>query len=655
MPGATAVVAAAVLSAVATAVGAAGVAAAPAPVAAGGPAATLGQVGASPDGYWLLGADGRIWPFGQAPYHGDVGNALGSLRTTQLDAVDLEPTPDGQGYWVLLRTCQVLGFGPVGVPGTTVGVAAGDTCSALSATPDGRGLLVFTPRGDVRALGTARTYGTLTSLPLNGPVLGAVSTPSGRGYYLVASDGGVFAFGDAEFRGSMGGRPLNEPVRGLVPDPDGRGYWLVAGDGGVFAFDAGFRGSMGGRPLNAPVSGMVAYGTGYVLLADDGGVFAFSDRPFLGSLGGAPPSVRIVGVAPAAAGPSTVAPPTPTGVRAEVVLSGLSNPWDLAWLPDGSMLVTERPGRVRLLAAGQPASALRTLRGADPIGDVSAQGEAGLMGVAVDPSFGSNRFVYTCLATATDVRVARWRLSDDATALGGRVDVVTGIPRIPSGRHSGCIVRFGPDGALWVGTGDAAVGTTPQDLRSLGGKVLRVDRDGNPAAGNPGIPGADPRIYAFGARNIQGLAFRPGSGQPYAGEHGSSVDDEITPLRPGGNSGWNPVPGYNESVPMTDLGRYPDAMRPVFANADSQGMSGITFLRGPLWRSWDGALVAGFLSGRQLRVLTLDTGGVVRSTTSVLADRGQRLRQPVTAPDGALWVTVDAGSGAGQVWRVTPT
>ncbi len=114
---------------------------------------------------------------------------------------------------------------------------------------------------------------------------------------MVGTDGGVFGFGDAHFRGSMGATHLNEPVVGLSPTPDGHGYWLVAADGGVFAFGAPYRGSMGGTPLAQPVKGLVAYGNGYLMVAADGGVFDFSDRAFVGSLGGHPPRHAIVGIA----------------------------------------------------------------------------------------------------------------------------------------------------------------------------------------------------------------------------------------------------------------------------------------------------------------------------------------------------------------------
>ena len=254
-------------------------------------------------GYWLLGADGAVYPFGDAAAArrrlGGAGRRLDRRR----------PPPCGRSTWSRPRRAGATGCSTAGAastpsatPGTSAtwspaALAAGEAPASLSATPSGAGYWVFTNRGRAVAFGDATALGDMTGTALNGPVLDSVATPSGRGYYMVASDGGIFAFGDARFAGSMGGKRLNAPVRSLVPDGDGAGYWLVAADGGVFAFDAPFRGSMGGRPLNKPVRGMVRYGDGYLMVGEDGGIFAFSDRPFTGSLGGRPPASPIVSVA----------------------------------------------------------------------------------------------------------------------------------------------------------------------------------------------------------------------------------------------------------------------------------------------------------------------------------------------------------------------
>ena len=336
-----------------------------------------------------------------------------------------------------------------------------------------------------------------------------------------------------------------------------------------------------------------------------------------------------------------------------VFVSGLSNPWDLVFLSNGEMLFTERVGTLRLR---RTSGTLITV--AQPT-DVVQGGEGGMMGLAIDPQFASNRYVYTCFSSnaggATDQRVVRWVLAADGASLSARRDIVTGLPYANGGRHSGCRPRFAPDGTLWIGTGDAAVGTNPQDLKSLGGKVLRVTRDGDAAPGNPAISGADARIYTYGHRNVQGIAFQPVTGAAYAVEQGPSFDDEVTALISGANAGWNPVPGYNESVSMTDLVRYPAAMRPFWSSGSpARGTSGGGFISGTAWKAWDGALVIGQLSGTKLVVLTFNANGSMKAATPVFADQNTRLRTPVQGPDGALYVTTDVGSGGGEIWRIAP-
>jgi glucose/arabinose dehydrogenase len=241
-----------------------------------------------PAGYWMIGGHGSVYAFGNVAH-------LGNAPTT--NAVDLEPTPDGNGYWIVDAAGHVFAHGNARTLGNATDLAPGEVVTSLSRTKSGNGYWLFTTRGRALAFGDAPFLGDMRGVPLNGPVLDSVSTPSGNGYYMVASDGGVFSFGDAAFHGSMGGRRLNAPVQSLVPDGDGAGYWLVASDGGIFAFDAPFHGSMGSQRLNRPVTGMVRFGDAYLMVGEDGGIFNFSNQPFFGSLGSSPPSVPIVSVA----------------------------------------------------------------------------------------------------------------------------------------------------------------------------------------------------------------------------------------------------------------------------------------------------------------------------------------------------------------------
>jgi sugar lactone lactonase YvrE len=244
-------------------------------------------------GYWMLGNDGKIYPFGDAKSLGDPS----AVMPASTKATRLEPTPTTKGYWVLNDEGLVYAYGDALPAGglNPADLGKGEKATSLSATPTGKGYWIFTTKGRVFPFGDATSFGDLSKLDLNGAVQSSVATPSGQGYYMVAADGGVFAFGDAKFRGSMGAVKLNQPVESLVPTRDGLGYWLVASDGGIFAFgSAPFRGSMGDQKLNKPVVGMVRYGAGYLMVAADGGIFSFSDRPFVGSLGGNPPAKPIV-------------------------------------------------------------------------------------------------------------------------------------------------------------------------------------------------------------------------------------------------------------------------------------------------------------------------------------------------------------------------
>lgn len=334
-------------------------------------------------------------------------------------------------------------------------------------------------------------------------------------------------------------------------------------------------------------------------------------------------------------------------LQVEDFITGLDKPWDIAWLPNGTVLVTERPGRVNVYLDGPDAGPVVI-----PLTDVVARGEGGVMGLEVDPSFASNGYVYVCTTSSAgaddDVRLVRLTLRvPDGDQVIDRRDIVTGMP-YSTGRHSGCRPRFGPDGNLWVGTGDAAIGTTPQDDASLGGKVLRIDRDGVAVADNP----SGLRWLSKGHRNIQGIAFRS-DGVGVSTEHGPDVDDEIN-LLVAGNFGWDPIPGYNESVPMTDLEKFPDAIEAVWSSGSpTLALSGATFIEGDAWGNWNGVLAVATLKAQHLHIYVVDSEGKVSGEERVIRDEG-RLRSPRQGPDGLLYITNDGGSGSGKVLRVTP-
>jgi hypothetical protein len=235
-------------------------------------------------GYWLVGGDGSVYPFGAA---GD----LGSLRGTPLarPVTGMAPTPTGAGYWMVGSDGGIFSFGDAGFHGSTGAIKLNQPIVGMASTPSGKGYWFVAADGGIFAFGDARFYGSTGAMKLNKPIVGMAPTPSGKGYWFVASDGGIFAFGDAAFYGSTGAMKLNKPIVGMAPTRTGKGYWFVASDGGIFAFgDAAFYGSTGAMTLAKPIVGMAASptGKGYWFVASDGGIFNFGDAAFLGSAGG---------------------------------------------------------------------------------------------------------------------------------------------------------------------------------------------------------------------------------------------------------------------------------------------------------------------------------------------------------------------------------
>ena len=386
------------------------------------------------------------------------------------------------------------------------------------------------------------------------------------------------------------------------------------------------------------------------------------------------------------------------------VLSKLESPWDMAFLPDGTMFFTEK---CHGLSVRQPSGAVVKLLGmkdakgyASSAGDLFCEGQAGMAGVAVDPNFTSNRFIYVYSASSLTApgtnRVMRLKVNDNATAVSDRTDIVADIPYKPRasdhpfggpGAHNGGRVRFSPgDGLLYVTTGDTHNGEVPQSPTRIGGKVLRIDRDGKAAPGNGAPAGFDPRIYTYGHRNPQGITFRPGTHQPYTAENGPWHTDEVTALVPGGNAGWDPRPniggrgacpdnycGYSPNqmgamapkersafMPMTDTKTYPSAMKPAWTNDGlSQGLFTGTFLTGSQWKGWNGQMIIGFTGigihgtpvGNRLDVLDITADGSSATRTTVnLPMPAARFRSLVQGPDGNLYVATDEGA----ISRLTP-
>ncbi|HEY2877379.1 PQQ-dependent sugar dehydrogenase [Nocardioides sp.] len=348
-------------------------------------------------------------------------------------------------------------------------------------------------------------------------------------------------------------------------------------------------------------------------------------------------------------------------LRVKTVVGGLDHPWDVASIGHGRLLVTERDrARLSLVKNGRR----HTID--FPSRRVWVSGETGLLGMAVDPDFSQNHRLYICqggtLASGGhDVHVTAWRLNVADRKVKRIKTLVGGFPT-SSGRHGGCRLLVTRSGALLVGTGDAAIGTNPRNLGSFGGKTLRLDRfSGKPWPGNRwghAHNQAKRYIHTWGHRNVQGLSQRT-DGTLWSVEHGPDRDDEVNLLRNGADYGWNPVPGYNESVPMTDRSlpgpQVAARWSSGFPTLATSGADWVPTGRASGWGSYRGALAVAALKASRLLFLWFDHSGHLRwvRVPSALTHAG-RLRAVTTAPNGDLLVTTDNGSGRDKVLRISP-
>ena len=311
----------------------------------------------------------------------------------------------------------------------------------------------------------------------------------------------------------------------------------------------------------------------------------------------------------------------PVEVETSVVATGLEAPWGLAFLPGGEALVTERDSS-RLLRL-DPSGTV------EEVGTLPADGsgEGGLLGVAVSPTYGEDGLVYAYYTTAEDNRVVRFRLGEEPEP------ILTGIP--VNTYHNGGRIAFGPDGLLYVGTGDAGNMPLSQDLGSVGGKILRINPDGTIPADNP-FPNSP--VYSYGHRNVQGLAWDEG-GQLYATEFGQNTFDEVNRVEPGGNYGWPEVEGE---------GGEPQFKDPISTWATSEASpSGATILKDGAIPQWEGDFFMAGLRGQRLWRLDLDGAGNVAGREELLSQEAGRLRHTAQAPDGSLWVLTSNRDGRG--------
>jgi len=338
------------------------------------------------------------------------------------------------------------------------------------------------------------------------------------------------------------------------------------------------------------------------------------------------------------AGETATAGATP--FRVETFASGLTVPWSIVFVPDGRIFITERPGRVRVIENGK----LRTEPLAT-IADVEPSGESGLMGLTLHPQFADNHLLYLAYAyRGNGQRVRVVRLKETSSGLVERKVIIEDIPA--AANHDGCPLRFGPDGKLYITTGDATERELAQRLDSLAGKTLRVNEDGTVPQDNPfvGQAGARPEIWSYGHRNSQGLDWQPGTNVMFQTEHGPSGfdgpggGDEVNIVERGKNYGW-PVIHHKE----THAGMEPPLLEYTPAVAPASGM----FYRGAAFPEFRGNFFFGCLRGQCIIRVVLDGRRVVSQERLLREDYG-RIRDVAEGPDGAIYFSTSNRDGRGR-------
>lgn len=341
-------------------------------------------------------------------------------------------------------------------------------------------------------------------------------------------------------------------------------------------------------------------------------------------------------------------------VQQVTLVDSLEHPWGMAWLPDGALLVTERPGRVRIIREGvldpTPVSG---------VPEVLASGQGGLMDVSVHPQFAENPWVYFTYAhgtsAANQTRVARARF--DGSALSDWT-VIFEVNRTKSGgQHFGSRITWLPDDTMLVSIGDggnpptqldgALIRNQAQNLDSQLGKIVRLNDDGSVPADNPfaGTPDADAAVWSYGHRNIQGLAFDPVTDQVWVTEHGSLGGDELNQVNPGENYGW-PVVTHSREYSGGEISSErsrPGMVDPRLVWTPAIAPSGLMMYQGDRFPQWQGDLFAGGLVSQTVLRIDLDAAGTVASQTPI--DIGQRVRDVRQGPDGLIYILTDESDG----------
>lgn len=354
----------------------------------------------------------------------------------------------------------------------------------------------------------------------------------------------------------------------------------------------------------------------------------------------------------------TKAPELPkTPVTVTEVASGLAHPWGLQFLPDGRMLVTERPGNLRVVSKDGKISA--PIKG---VPQVLAAGQGGLLDVRLAPDFAETNSIFLSYAeprggikNGTTVARAKLALSEDGS--GGLEDlkiIFRQTPAIASNLHFGSRVLFAPDGTLFITTGDRGiVRKQAQHTGGLLGKIIRINPDGTVPDDNPKLKGWKPEIWSLGHRNIQGADIHPETGELWTVEHGARGGDELNRPEKGKNYGW-PTITYGRDYTYMPIGegqKKPGLEQPVYYWDPSIATSGLTIYDGALFPDWKGNFFVGGLAGQHISRLVVKDGAVV-GEEKLLNDLGERVRDVRQGPDGALYALTDDRHG--RLLKITP-
>ncbi len=340
-------------------------------------------------------------------------------------------------------------------------------------------------------------------------------------------------------------------------------------------------------------------------------------------------------------------------LKLERVVDGLEHPWGMAFLPDGRMLVTERPGRLRLVAEGRLSP-----RPVGGLPEIARAGQGGLLDIALHPDFAANRLVYLSYAGAgpdgvgTEVARGRWHDGD----LEDVEVIFRALPKSDGGRHFGSRLVFDPAGMLYITLGDRGDRPRAQRLDDHAGSIIRLRDDGRVPDDNPFVGRADaaPEIFSYGNRNVQGAALHPETGELWAHEHGPQGGDELNVIRAGVNYGW-PVITYGVNYGIgTAIGEgtaKPGMAQPLHYWVPSIAPSGMAFYTADRIAGWQGSLLIGSLKFQTLVRLALDGERVVHEERMLDGEIG-RIRDVRQGPDGAVYLLTDADNGA--LYRLTP-